>query len=313
MSDPIDPALEGVPETLLWTLYHRALEARRPDAVLSDPVAGDLVDRIDYPFCGALRRGVARRVAGAARPRLRPRGPAVPACTPRRHGGRPRRGPRDPVRAGRRRPGALDRRGPAGDRRSAPAAAPRPPRRTTIARSALDPAWLAEVGVSRGALLNAQGLLMYLEPAAVHRLLERVAARFPGEELVFDAVPAWLAKQAQRVPARGPGAYRPRPWTWTLDRAEAHRDRGGRRGRRPPPDPPPARPRRRPRLPPAARDATGRRTHRIAERLGGLVPYRLTRTQHWPRFRLHRGPPYSAPRGVGSQRSRRTREASCIR
>jgi len=35
----IDPGLEGVPETLLWTLYHRALEARRPDAVLHDPAA----------------------------------------------------------------------------------------------------------------------------------------------------------------------------------------------------------------------------------------------------------------------------------
>jgi O-methyltransferase involved in polyketide biosynthesis len=35
----IDPGLEGVPETLLWTLYHRALEARRPDAVLHDPLA----------------------------------------------------------------------------------------------------------------------------------------------------------------------------------------------------------------------------------------------------------------------------------
>jgi hypothetical protein len=31
--------LEGVPETLLWTLYHRATEARRPDAVLRDPKA----------------------------------------------------------------------------------------------------------------------------------------------------------------------------------------------------------------------------------------------------------------------------------
>ena len=39
-----------MPETLLWTLYHRAEEARRPDAVLQDPLAVELVDRIDYPF-----------------------------------------------------------------------------------------------------------------------------------------------------------------------------------------------------------------------------------------------------------------------
>jgi O-methyltransferase involved in polyketide biosynthesis len=37
MSVAVD--LTGVPETLLRTLYHRAQEARRPDAVLHDPPA----------------------------------------------------------------------------------------------------------------------------------------------------------------------------------------------------------------------------------------------------------------------------------
>ena len=40
----------GVTETLLWTLYHRAAEARRPDGVLDDPRAVRLVDGIDFPF-----------------------------------------------------------------------------------------------------------------------------------------------------------------------------------------------------------------------------------------------------------------------
>jgi O-methyltransferase involved in polyketide biosynthesis len=42
--------LDRVPETLLWTLYHRVTEARRPDAVLRDPPAVDLVERIEFPF-----------------------------------------------------------------------------------------------------------------------------------------------------------------------------------------------------------------------------------------------------------------------
>jgi O-methyltransferase involved in polyketide biosynthesis len=42
--------LGGVPETLLWNLYYRALEARRPNAVLRDPKAVELVDAIDYPL-----------------------------------------------------------------------------------------------------------------------------------------------------------------------------------------------------------------------------------------------------------------------
>ena len=43
-------ALDAVPETLLWNLYHRAAEARRPDTVLPDPRAVELVDTIDFPF-----------------------------------------------------------------------------------------------------------------------------------------------------------------------------------------------------------------------------------------------------------------------
>src|SRR5215510_3956816 len=48
--EQISVELERVPETMLWTLYHRAVEARRPDAVLADPLAVELVDRIDFPF-----------------------------------------------------------------------------------------------------------------------------------------------------------------------------------------------------------------------------------------------------------------------
>src|SRR4051794_39385729 len=42
--------LAAVPETLLWTLYHRAVEARRIDSVIDDRWAVDLVERIDFPF-----------------------------------------------------------------------------------------------------------------------------------------------------------------------------------------------------------------------------------------------------------------------
>src|SRR5690349_20295646 len=48
MSVAVD--LTGVPETMLWTLYTRADESRRADSVLPDPLAVSVVDRIDYPF-----------------------------------------------------------------------------------------------------------------------------------------------------------------------------------------------------------------------------------------------------------------------
>ncbi|MGH3390243.1 MAG: class I SAM-dependent methyltransferase, partial [Actinomadura sp.] len=50
MTDRVKVELGGVPETALWTLYHRAVEARRPDSVIDDPKAVELVDAIDYPF-----------------------------------------------------------------------------------------------------------------------------------------------------------------------------------------------------------------------------------------------------------------------
>jgi hypothetical protein len=49
--------LGGVPETLLWTLYHRLIEARRPDAILTDPRAVELVNKIGYPFADRFGSG----------------------------------------------------------------------------------------------------------------------------------------------------------------------------------------------------------------------------------------------------------------
>ncbi|MFJ1747816.1 hypothetical protein ACIOJD_16405 [Streptomyces sp. NPDC088116] len=42
--------LTGVPETLLWNLYHRAFAARQPAPVLQDPKAVELVGTVGYPF-----------------------------------------------------------------------------------------------------------------------------------------------------------------------------------------------------------------------------------------------------------------------
>jgi O-methyltransferase involved in polyketide biosynthesis len=39
--------LNGVPETLLMTLYHRALETQRPDAIIHDRPAVEIVKQIN--------------------------------------------------------------------------------------------------------------------------------------------------------------------------------------------------------------------------------------------------------------------------
>jgi len=42
--------LSGIPETMLLTLYHRALETQRPDRLFEDKYAITFVDRIDHEF-----------------------------------------------------------------------------------------------------------------------------------------------------------------------------------------------------------------------------------------------------------------------
>jgi O-methyltransferase involved in polyketide biosynthesis len=46
----IDPALSGVSETLLVTLYLRAMETQRPDALIKDEKAVELVTCMAHDF-----------------------------------------------------------------------------------------------------------------------------------------------------------------------------------------------------------------------------------------------------------------------
>jgi O-methyltransferase involved in polyketide biosynthesis len=50
MSETTNPTLNGVAETLLITLYIRAMESQRPDALLKDEKAVALVNQMDYDF-----------------------------------------------------------------------------------------------------------------------------------------------------------------------------------------------------------------------------------------------------------------------
>jgi O-methyltransferase involved in polyketide biosynthesis len=214
--------LEGVPETLLWTLYYRASEARRADRVLDDPMAVELLERIDYPFeerfgsaaevvaqgqaLRALRFDQAIRRFAAAHP-----GGTVVAL------GEGLETQFWRVDDGRLRwlavelPETVE-----VSRRLLPAA----PRRRVLACSALDPAWMDEVDASRGVLVTAQGLLMYLEPADVERLIETVARRFPGSGILFDTVPRWWSRKATSGKMVTAGGFRAPPMPWGLDAGE---------------------------------------------------------------------------------------------
>ncbi len=215
------PGLHGVPETLLWTLYHRAIEARRPNTVLDDPMGVTLVDSIDYPFERHFGRGTLGRAQGQAlRARRfdqeirkflseRPEGTVVALGEGletqfwRVDNGKVRWLTVDL-------PETIELR-----RRLLPTS----PRVRTLACSALDERWMDEIDVSRGVLVTAQGLLMYLQPSEVHRLIAACARRFPGGALLFDGVSRWLGAGVIRGLIMI-GHYPIPPMPWTLDAAE---------------------------------------------------------------------------------------------
>jgi O-methyltransferase involved in polyketide biosynthesis len=208
--------LSGVPETLLWTLYHRASEARREDAVLEDPLAVELVDRLDYPFAerfgsGGLSQWQALRAATFDR-EVRRFLAANPGGTVAALGEgletqfwRVDDGAVNWVAVELPETVALR-----------DQLLPAVTRRRTFAGSALDESWMDAVDAARGPLITAQGLLMYFPRDEAHRLIAACAARFPGAALVFDAVPKWLA---QRDPPKR-AAYQPPRWEWGMDAAE---------------------------------------------------------------------------------------------
>ena len=191
--------LEGVPETLLWTLYHRALEARRADAVLDDPKAIELVDAIDYPFeehFGAGTGGQAQWQALRVRRfdleverflETHPDGTVVAL-------GEGLETQFWRVDNGRVRWLTVELPETVGVRRQL---LPPSSRQRVMACSALDARWMREVDASHGVLLTAQGLLMYFEYDEVRRLIAACAEWFPGGQLLFDAVPCWLSVRSR--------------------------------------------------------------------------------------------------------------------
>jgi O-methyltransferase involved in polyketide biosynthesis len=212
----VAPTLCGVPETMLWALHNRATEARRQDAVLVDPDSLQIHGGMDYDFTahfGDPSGSLAVRAAAidaALRRWLRqhPDGFVVSL-------GEGLETQRRRVDNGRMQwlsvdlPEAISLR----ERFLPPTT-----RFRHLAMSALDPAWMDAVDASAGVFIVAQGLLMYLEPERVSRLLSGIADRFPGAEIVFDAIPRWFSEQTLRGVQQTPHYRLPAmPWGINCD------------------------------------------------------------------------------------------------
>ncbi|MDA0167211.1 class I SAM-dependent methyltransferase [Solirubrobacter ginsenosidimutans] len=200
--------LSGVPETALWTLYHRAIAAR--NGVLDDPKAIELVERIDHPFQerfgdGELAAWQGLRVR-AFDNEIRRFITAHPDATVIALGeGLETQFWR--VDNGRVRWVTVDLPESVALRRQL---LPQTERQRLIAASALDTA--AWIDTEPG-LITAQGLLMYLDRDAVHGLLKGL----PPAALLFDLVSKRLAAHSARPRKSG---YQAPAWTFGADQRE---------------------------------------------------------------------------------------------
>ncbi|MGW2251149.1 class I SAM-dependent methyltransferase [Kitasatospora sp. NPDC001660] len=214
------PELGEVPETALWTLWHRAVEARRPDSVLHDPKAVELVGRIDFPF----EERFGHHAAVAQLQALRA------ACFDREVADFLARHPRGTVVClgegletqywrvdnGRAQWLTVDLPEVVALREQL---LPPGPRQRCLAADATELGWADEVDRSRAVLVTAQGLVMYLRPVQARELIAGCADRFPGGSLVLDAVPRWFGRRtlSGRMRTRG---YRVPPMPWAMDAGE---------------------------------------------------------------------------------------------
>jgi O-methyltransferase involved in polyketide biosynthesis len=214
--------LSGVSETALLTLYARAREARRPDAIIDDPIAIRLVDSIDYDFTkfGQTRQDMAIRArtfdhTTALYLQEHPEATVVALA----EGFQTSFWRLDSPQARFRwltvdLPPVVELR-----RKLLPDSG----RVTLRAQSALDFSWMDHVDTAGGVFITAEGLLMYLQPEQARSLIAECANRFPDGRMLFDLPPAWFAKLARRGWLRPSLHYKVPAMPFSLTVSEAAR------------------------------------------------------------------------------------------
>jgi O-methyltransferase involved in polyketide biosynthesis len=202
-------ALTGAPETMLATLYARALDSHAPRSILHDEAAARAVERIEYDF---RRTGITATTAAGVALRGRqldvwtreflaahPEATVLHlACGLDTRAQRMAAGPSvrwidldhpDVV--------ALRERllpPPTGDYR-------------LVSASVTDEGWLESVPADRPTVAVFEGLSMYLRKEEGRRLLERITGRFPSGHVLFDAYGTIAIRLQKLVPAvRNAGA-----------------------------------------------------------------------------------------------------------
>jgi O-methyltransferase involved in polyketide biosynthesis len=219
MEHMVRPDLNGIPETMLWTLHNRAVESARSDGCIRDLEAERIYSSIEYDyersfgpaepshavrslmFDGFIREflsahpdGVVVNLGeGLETQRFRVPGEGalwlsvdVPEAMAVR------------------------------ERFIAP-----DERHRHIACGALDEAWFDEVPRGRPVYVTAQGLLMYFDEKQVREHLTVLSSSFPGASYAFDVIPRWFSRKT--TSAKGmwrTKQYRAPSMPWGINRHE---------------------------------------------------------------------------------------------
>jgi O-methyltransferase involved in polyketide biosynthesis len=93
-------------------------------------------------------------------------------------------------------------------------------RRRFISASFLDECWLNQIQVNEQVLFIAAGVFYYFEESDVRKFLVRLADRFPGGEIIFDASSPYGIKTANRMVIKRSGLDEKSFLKWGLKNAE---------------------------------------------------------------------------------------------
>jgi O-methyltransferase involved in polyketide biosynthesis len=206
--------LSGVPETLLGNLGRRAAAAR--SGALTDPMAIEVVDQLDYDFAvfarGAQMHAVRVMTFDEAVRHFLGRNPSGTVVALgegletqfwRLDNGHVRWLTVDVPETMELRHRLL----------------PDGPRQSSHSGSALDLEWLAGLNPARPILISGQGLLPYFQRDQVYELIAGIAERLPGSLLVFDVVPEAMLEMVRRASGRERDLA-VELWTWLFNPRE---------------------------------------------------------------------------------------------
>jgi methyltransferase (TIGR00027 family) len=200
MTDRQSVDLGTVQETLLIPLWARAVEAKRPEPILQDSKATEMVDAIDYDF-EKFAKGKASQVGCCVRAstidrwvseflREHPRGTVVEIGAgldtrfERLDNGEAQWFELDL-------PDVIETRRRFFEETS---------RRRFVAKSVLESAWISDIeeGSQPPVMFVAEGVLMYFEEEQVKELFGTLVSHFPGSAFAFDAMSPLMVRMQKR-------------------------------------------------------------------------------------------------------------------